>query len=167
MMDIDLDFTFTPSGTIYGARAVKIDPTVGGTYTQSGGCLLGSRNSMCVGVTPQQSENPYGLIGNNSPPYVLAEPTSGASYPYAPGGSGPLVPVYGPGRKCLIDIDPAFAGRIAPNDLIISSDSGYGTKASPFGPWNQWVIGIALSFANGGQACNIKVWIFAWSPTGS
>lgn len=169
-MDEDLDFTFTPSGTIYGARAVKIDPTVGtqiGTYTPSGGCFLGSKNSMCVGVTPQQSENPPGLIGNNAPPFILAEPTTGSTYPFAPGGSGPLVPVFGPGRRCLIDVDPNFAGRIAPNDLIISSDSGYATKASPFGPWNQWIIGIALSFANANQSLNVKVWIFPWSPTGS
>lgn len=165
MMDIDLDFTFSPSGTIYGARAVKLDPTVGASGTVSGGCFLGSRNSMCVGITPQQSMNAPGLIGNNTPPYILAQPQS--ADPYAPGGSGSLVSVYGPGRRCLIDVDPAFGGRIAPNDLVISGDSGYATKASPFGPWNQWIIGISLSFANGGQSLNVKCWIFPWSPTGS
>lgn len=167
-MDEDLDFTFTPSGIIYGARAVKIDPTVGSISSQiSGGCFLGSKNAMCVGVTPQQSQNAPGMIGTSGPPFVLATPQTDSTYPYAPGGSGTLVPVYGPNRRCLIDIDPNFAGRIAPNDLIISSDSGYGTKALPFGPWNQWIIGIALSFANANQSCNIKVQIFPWSPTGS
>ena len=160
-MDEDLDFSFAPSEIIYGARAIKLDPVT------QGNCYLGSQNSMCVGVTPQQSQSAPGMIGNNSYPYALAIPQSNSAYPYSPGGTGDEVPVYGPGRRCLIDIDPNFAGRIAPNDLVICSDSGLGKKASPFGPWNQWVIGIALSFANGGQSCNIKVWIFPWSPTGS
>lgn len=160
-MDEDLDFTFSPSGVVYGSRAIKLDPAV------QGGCFLGSQNSLCVGITPQQSEFPPGLIGNNSTPFPLAEPTSGSSYPYAPGGSGPLVPVYGPNRRCLIDVDPAYGGQIKPGDLVISSNSGYATKASPFGPWNQWIIGIALSFASAGQSLNVKVQIFPWSPTGS
>ena len=158
-MDEDLDFTFAPSGIIYGARAVKLDPAV------EGACYLGSRNSLCVGVTPQQSEQAPGVIGNQSYPMILAQPQATDSL--VPGGSGAIVPVYGPGRRCLIDIDPNFGGQIKPGDLIISSDSGYGTKASPFGPWNQWIIGIALSFANSGQSCNIKVSVFPWSPTGS
>lgn len=158
MMDIDLDFSFSASGTIYGARAIKLD-----TVTQ-GGCYLGSLNAMCVGVTPQQSEVAPGMIGNTSTPYPLAEVTG--SSPFIP-GSVVNVPVYGPGRRCLIDIDPDFGGQIKPNDLIISGNSGYGTKAVPTGPWNQWIIGIALSFANSGQSCNIKVVIFPWSPTGS
>lgn len=159
MMDIDLDYTFAPSGTIYGARAIKLD------VANQGKCFLGSKNSMCVGITPQQSEYAPGMIGNQSTPFVLAQPQSSDSI--VPGGSGSLVPVYGPGRRCLIDIDPNFGGQIAPGDLVISSDSGYGTKASPTGAWNQWIIGIALSFANGGQSCNVKVVIFPWSPTGS
>ncbi len=160
-MDEDLDFTFSPSGIVYGSRAIKLD-----TVTQ-GGCYLGSLNSMCVGVTPQQSEVAPGMIGNNATPFVLAVPQSDSSYPFAPGGSGPLVPVYGPMRRALLDIDPAFAGQIKPGDLVVSSNSGYGTKATPTGAWNQWIIGIALSFANGSQSCNIKIVIFPWSPTGS
>lgn len=158
MMDIDLDFTFSPSENVYGSRAIKLD-----TVTQ-GGCYLGSLNAMCVGVTPQQSLNAPGLIGNNTTPFPLAQSSGNSSY--AP-GSPQQVPVYGPGRRCLIDIDPSFGGQIKPNDLIVSSNSGYGTKATPTGAWNQWIIGIALSFANGGQSCNIKVVIFPWSPTGS
>lgn len=161
MMDLDLDFTLAPSGVVYGSRAIMLDPAV------QNACYLGSLNARCVGVSAQQSENAPGLIGNNSTPFPLAQPTSGANYPYAPGGSGPLVPVYGPGRNALIDVDPAFGGRIAPNDLVISSNSGYATKASPFGPWNQWVIGISRSFASAGQSCNVKIVIFPWSPTGS
>ena len=157
MMDIDLDFSFAPSGTVYGARAIMLDPTT------QGACLLGTNNARCIGVTPQQSEFAPGMIGNTSTPFALAEvaPAGLAS------GSQPNVPVYGPGRRCLIDIDPAFGGQIKPNDLIVSSTLGYGTKATPTGPWNQWIIGIALSFANGGQSCNVKVVIFPWSPTGS
>ena len=174
MMDEDLDFTFSPSGIIYSARTIRIDPGVGNQFSipgnppsaPSGGCFMGSKNSMCVGVAPQGSENPPGLIGNTAP-FVFAEPWNGAGYSYTPGGSGPVVAVYGPGRRCLMHVDPAFAGRIAPNDLLISSDMGYVTKASPFGPWNQWIIGIALSFANADQYVNAKVWIFPWSPTGS
>ncbi len=158
MMDIDLDFTFAPSGTIYGARAIKLDPVT------QGGCYLGSLNAMCVGITPQQSEVAPGMIGNSTFPYPLADVP--ANLPFTP-GSVTEVPVYGPGRRCLIDIDPAFGGQIAPNDLIISSNTGYGTKATPTGPWNQWIIGIALSFASAGQSCNVKVVIFPWSPTGS
>lgn len=155
MMDEDLDYTFAPSGTVYGARAIKLDPAT------QGGCYLGSRNSMCVGITPQQSEwapgaAPLSVSGVTAPPFILAQ-----------AGDGSIVPVYGPGRRCLIDIDPDFGGQIKPNDLIISGNSGYGTKASPLGPWNQWIIGISLSFANSGQSCNVKVVIFPWSPTGS
>ena len=157
MMDIDLDFSLTPSGTVYGARAVKLDPAV------AGACLLGSLNSMCIGVTPQQSEFAPGQIGNTSTPFPLAE----ASLTGFASGSEAKVPVYGPGRRCLIDIDPNFGGQIRPNDLIVSGNSGYGTKATPTGSWNQWIIGIALSFANSGQSCNIKVVIFPWLPTGS
>lgn len=150
MMDIDLDFTFSPSGTIYGARAVKLDPAV------VGGCFLGSANSLCVGVTPQQSEFAPGIAGNTTPPFVLAQP-----------GDNSNVPVYGPGRRCLIDIDPAFGGQVRPGDLVECSNSGYGTRASPTGAFNRWIIGIALSFASAGQSCNIKVVIFPWAPTGS
>jgi hypothetical protein len=155
MMDEDLDYTFSPSGTIYGARAIKLDPATQGC------CYLGSRNSMCVGITPQQSEfapgaAPLSVSGVTAPPFILAQV-----------GDNSNVPVYGPGRRCLIDIDPNFGGQIKPNDLVISGDSGYGTKASPTGAWNQWIIGISLSFANSGQSCNVKVVIFPWSPTGS
>lgn len=160
-MDDDFDFTFAPSGIIYATRAIKLDPA------NQDYCYLGSANSMCVGVTPQQSQSAPGMIGNGSPPFPLAIPIGNASYPYIPGGSGPLVPVYGPGRRCLIDVDPNFGGQLAPADLVISSDSGYAKKASPFGPWNQWVIGICLSFASGNQTANIKVVIFPWNPTGS
>lgn len=160
-MDEDLDFSFAPSATVYGARAIKLDPVT------QGNCYLGSRNSRCVGVSAQQSEIAPGQIGNNDTPFVLGQPPGSTGYPFVPGGSGPLIPVYGPCRRCLIDVDPSFAGQIAPDDLVISSDSGYATKASPFGPWNQWVIGIALSFAGGGQSLNVKVQIFPWSPTGS
>lgn len=158
MMDEDLDFSLTPSGTIYPTRAVRLDPA-----TQDG-CYMGNLNSMCVGITPQQSEVAPGMIGYNTPPFVLAEPAGTA--PFVP-GSVPRVSVYGPGRRCLLDIDPNFGGQIAPNDLLISGNGGLGTKASPTGPWNQWIIGIALSFANGGQSCNVKVVIFPWMPTGS
>ena len=156
-MDNDFDWNLSPSGTIYPARAIKLDPS-----TQDG-CFVGTNNAMCIGVTPQQSEQTPGMIGITTP-FVLAEinpPTGFAS------GSTTLVPVYGPGRNALIDIDPAFAGQIRPNDLIVSSTLGYGTKATPTGPWNQWIIGIARSIANGGQSCNIKIVIFPWAPTGS
>ena len=149
-MDIDLDFSFAPSGTIYGARAIKLDTATAGQ------CYLGSANSMCVGITPQQSEYAPGMIGNTTTPMILAQV-----------GDNSKVPVYGPGRRCLIDVDPDFGGQLKPGDLVISSTSGYAKKASPFGPWNQWVIGIALSFANSGQSLNVKVVIFPWSPTGS
>lgn len=149
-MDEDLDFSFSPSGTIYAARAIKLD-----TVTQ-GGCYLGSANAMCVGITPQQSEFAPGLTGNTTTPLVLAQT-----------GDNSKVPVYGPMRRCLIDVDPDFGGQLKPGDLVISSNSGYAKKASPFGPWNQWIIGIALSYANSGQSLNVKVVIFPWSPTGS
>jgi hypothetical protein len=157
-MDEDLDFNFAASGTIYGARAVMLDRTT------QGACLLGTNNAMCVGVTPQQSSQAPGMIGNVSTPFPLAEsgtPTGFAS------GSTTNVPVYGPARRCLIDVDPAMGGQIRPGDLIISSTLGYATRAGLGGPWNQWIIGIALSFASAGQSLNIKVWIFPWQPTGS
>src|SRR5579863_6689763 len=152
-IDNDFDFSFSPSGICYPARTVMLDSTT------VKACFMGGQNAMCVGVTPQQSEFAAGMIGNNSFPYILAQPNE----PNLPPGSQSRVPAYGPGRKTLLDIDPAYAGQIKPNDLVISSNSGYGTKASPFGPWNQWIIGIALAFANGGQSCNILVWIFPWS----
>lgn len=160
-MDLDFDYTFAPSETIYGARAVKLDTV------NEGNCYLGSVNSMCVGITPQQSMLAPGMIGNATTPYILATPQDNASYPFVPGGTGTTVPVYGPGRRCLIDIDPSFGGQIKPGDLVISGPSGYGTKATPTGAWNQWVIGIATTFANSGQSCNVKVVIFPWMPTGS
>lgn len=161
MMDLDLDFSLAPSGTIYGARAIKLDTA------NEGKCYLGSRNSMCIGVTPQQSEQAPGMIGNTSTPFPLAEPADTGFMDGFAAGSVTTVPVYGEGRKCLIDIDPNFGGQIKPGDLVISSDSGYGRKATPSGPWNQWVVGIALTFANSGQSCNITVKIFPWMPTGS
>jgi hypothetical protein len=174
MMDEDLDFMFTPSQIIYGCRAIRIDPSVGagnlvqgGSSTPSGGCFLGNLNGMCVGVSAQQSEYAPGLIGTSGPPFPLGQPQTDSTYPYAPGGSGALIPVYGPNRRCLIDVDPAFGGRIAPNTLIISSNSGYAIPASPYGSYNQWIIGIALSFASAGQSLNLKVQVFPWLPTGS
>jgi hypothetical protein len=158
-MDQDFDFTFAPSGTIYCSRAIKLDTTT------QGACFLGSLNSPCIGITPQQTEVAPGMIGNQSPPFILAQP--GSTDSYVPGGLGSLVPVYGEGRRCLIDIDPNFGGQIKPGDLIVSSNSGYGTRATQSGAWNQWVIGIALSVANSGQSCNVKVTIFPWLPTGS
>lgn len=153
MMDLDLDFSLNPGEIIYGARAVRLDPS-----TQDN-CLLGQRNSMCIGITPQGSANAPGLIGNNSYPYILADPASATG--------NQKVPVYGPGRKCLFDIDPNFGGQVAPNNLLISYDSGLGRPAASTGSWNQWIIAIALSFASGGQSCNVKVWLFPWLPTGS
>ena len=153
--DNDFDFSFAPSETIYGARAVRLDPV---NIKQ---CYLGSLNAMCVGVTLQQSEwapggVPNSISGYSAPPFILAQV-----------GDNSNVPAYGPGRKCLIDVDPAWVGQLVPNDLIISSNSGYARRASPLGPWNQWIIGIALSIANPGQSCNELVVIFPWSPTGS
>lgn len=154
-MDDDFDFSLNPSATIYGARAVKLDPVT------QGNCYLGSLNSMCIGVTPQQSEFVPGgalsaVAGITAPPFILAQV-----------GDNSHVPVYGAGRRCLLDIDPDWVGQVVPNDLVISSNSGYGRRASPLGPWNQWIVGIGLSVANPGQSCNIKVTIFPWSPTGS
>lgn len=149
-MDTDLDFTFAPSETIYGARAIMLDPAT------QGNCYLGGYNALCIGITPQQSEFAPGLTGNNSYPYVLAQV-----------GDNSKVPVYGTGRKCLWDVDPAYTGQIKPNDLCVSSNSGYLRKASPFGPWNQWILARALSFAGSGQSCNVKIEIYPWSPTGS
>ncbi len=156
-MDSDFDFTFGPSETIYPRRAVRIDPL----GVNEGQCYLGQLNSRCIGVTPDQTEfapggAPTGVVGITAPPFILAQV-----------GDNSQVPVYGEGRRCLIDIDPAFAGQVAPNDLIVSSNSGYGTKATPTGPWNQWIIMVALTVANGGQACLGKVTLFPWSPTGS
>jgi hypothetical protein len=134
--------------------------------TAEGSALLGTANARCIGITPQQSEYAPGQIGNQSFPMVLAQPQSGDSL--VPGGvGGSSFPVYGEARRCLIDIDPAFGGQIVPGDLVICSTSGYGTKASPFGPWNQWIIGIALTVASSGQSCLVKVTLFPWSPTGS
>lgn len=149
-MDSDFDFSFAPSETIYGARAVRLDPV---NIKQ---CYLGTLNSMCVGLTPQQSEFAPGLTGNSTTPYILAQV-----------GDNSNVPAYGPGRKGLIDVDPNWVGQIVPNDLIISSNSGYARRASPLGPWNQWIVGISLAIANPGQSCNELVVIFPWSPTGS
>lgn len=150
-MDNDFDFTFAPSGTIYGSRAVKLDPAT------ADACYLGSVNSVCVGVTPQQSEYAPGMIGNTTFPMVLAQP-----------GDNSIVPVYGPGRNVLWDVDPGFGGQLKPGDLMICGNSGYATKASPFGPWNQWVLAISRSFANSGQSCNCKiVGPWPWMPTGS
>lgn len=159
MMDIDLDFSFQPSETIYGSRAIRQDPV------NTGFCYLGQLNSRCMGISAQQSQVAPGMIGNQSTPFPLAAPQNSTSV--FPPGTYQEVPVYGPGRRCLIDVDPNFGGQIAPNDLIISGNSGYATKATPTGPWNQWIIGIALSFANAGQSLNVKVVIFPWMPTGS
>lgn len=156
-MDEDFDYSFAPSEIIYPCRAIKLD-----TVTQ-GACYNGSLNSLCVGISAQQSEFAPGMIGATTP-YVLAAPQSLGLFPP---GTVTTVPTYGPGRRCLIDIDPNFAGQIKPGDLVVSSNTGYGTKATPSGSWNQWIIGISLSFANGGQSCNVKVVIFPWLPTGS
>ena len=153
MMDIDLDYSLNPGEIIYGARAVRLDPT-----TQDN-CLLGQQNSRCIGITPQQSSYAPGMIGNSSYPYPLADPNSATG--------NQKVPVYGPGRKCLYDIDPNFGGQVRPNDLLISWDSGLGRPATPTGSWNQWIIAVALSFANGAQSCNVRVVMFPWIPTGS
>ncbi len=150
MMDLDLDWSLAPSETIYAARAIMLDPA------NQDKCYLGTRNARCVGITPQASSDAPGLIGNNSYPYVLADTTSGAN-----------VSAYGPGRKCLFDVDNTFGGQVRPNDLLISYDAGLARPASVTGSWNQWIIAIALSFASGGQSCNVKVWIFPWLPTGS
>ncbi len=150
-MDIDLDFSFAPSGTVYGSRAVMLDPAT------ANACYLGGYNALCVGVTPQHSEFAPGSIGNTTFPMVLAQV-----------GDNSKVPVYGPMRNCLWDVDPDFGGQIRPGDLLICSNSGYARKASPFGPWNQWVLAISRSFANSGQSCNVKLLSpFAWMPTGS
>jgi hypothetical protein len=150
MMDIDLDFSFSPSETIYGARAVKLD-----TVTQ-GGCYLGSKNAPCIGITPQQSEYAPGIAGNTAPPFILAQT-----------GDNSKVSVYGEGRRCLWDVDPNFGGQVKPGDLLISWDSGYARPATATGAWNQWILAFALSFANGGQSVNAKITIFPWMPTGS
>jgi len=161
MMDLDLDFNLLPSEIIYGARAIQLDPA------NQGYCYQGTLNGRCVGVSIQGTGTAPGAIGS-TPPLPLAIPSSNAAYPYVPGGiTNMQVAVYGPNRNCLIEIDPSFAGQIKPGDLIRSSNSGYGTLASPTGAYNQWIIGIARTFANGGQCCNIKVSVFPWLPTGS
>lgn len=161
MMDIDLDFSLAPSEIIYGRRAIMLDPVT------QGACYLGSLNAMCIGVSSDGTQIAPGSIGNNATPYAIAIPPGNASYPFAPGGTGPEVPVYGPGRNCLWDVDPAYNGQIKPNDLCVSSNSGYLTKATPTGAYNQWVLGIARSYASKNQSCNVKVVIFPWMPTGS
>ncbi len=161
MMDLDVDISLAPSEIIYPCRAIMLD------VANEGKCYNGSLNARCVGISAQQSEDAPGAIYNNTPPYAAAIPQTSTSYPYSPGGVGPEVAVYGPGRKCLIDIDPNFTGQIRPNDLIVSSNSGYGTLATPTGSYNQWVIALSLAFANGGQSCNVRVELFPWLPTGS
>lgn len=151
MKDIDLDYNLAPSGTIYCSRAVMLDPAT------ANACFLGAYNAACVGVTPQQTEFAPGLTGNTTTPMVLAQ-----------AGDNSNVPVYGPGRNVLWDVDPNYGGQIRPGDLLICSNSGYARRASPFGPWNQWVLAISRSFANSGYSCNCKIiGPFPWMPTGS
>lgn len=149
-MDEDLDFSFNPSETVYPRRAIRLDPV------NEGSCYQGQLNSQCIGISDSHSEFAPGMIGNQTYPYILAQV-----------GDGSTVAVQGPMRNCLWDVDPAFAGQIRPGSLLISGNSGYCTLASPFGSFNQWILGIARSFATGGQACNTKVVIFPWLPTGS
>lgn len=147
MMDIDLDHSFAPSETIYGARAVRLDPVT------QGGCYLGTANARCIGITPQQSEYAPGLAGTSGPPFVLAQT-----------GDNSKVPVYGIGRCCLWDYDPAAGSAVAPNDLLISGAAGVAVKAATTGTTVQWVLGIALSHAVAGQSINVKVVLFPWRP---
>ena len=152
-MDEDLDYTFNPSATIYPARAIMLD-----TVNQ-GGCYLGTTGALCVGITPQQSDYAPGLVGNNSYPYILATP-----------GDNSKVPVYGPMRRCLIDIDPSFGGTVAPGTLIMASTSTGGNLVGTGTPYvaasgTYYIIGIALSFATAGQSCNVKCIIFPLTNT--
>lgn len=155
MMDLDLDWSLKPSETIYPCRAIMLDPA------NQDQCYQGTANARCVGITPQASNNAPGLIGNQDYPYPLAVPDTGD------GSQEQFVSAYGPGRKCLWDVDPNFGGQVRPNDLLVSSDAGLATPAAVTGSWNQWILAIALSFANGGQSCNVKIVIFPWLPTGS
>jgi hypothetical protein len=154
MMDLDLDYDGNAGGTLYGARAIMLDPTTNSQFLQ------GTLNAMCVGITPQESLYPPGGVtiataGISTPPFIYR--TIGK-----PAGA------YGQGRKCIWDVDDTWAGIVRPNDLLICGNGGLCRRASPFGPWNQWILAIALSFASPGFGANVRIigpW--AWSPTGS
>lgn len=154
MMDLDLDYNGVAGNTLYGARAVQLSFLANETF------LLGNLNAMCVGICPQGSAYPPGGVpiataGISTPPFIFRT-------------VGMATGVYGQGRKCLWDVDDTWAGQVRPNDLLISGNGGLCRRASPFGPWNQWILAIALSFANPGFSANVRIigpW--AWSPTGS
>ena len=150
MMDSDFDFSFAPSETIYGARAIKLNTAV------QKGCYLGSRNSPCIGISVPGTEYAPGMLGYTTGPLAVATV-----------GGSPEVAVYGEGRRCLWEVDSGYAGQVHPGDLLVSYDSGTARPATPTGPWNQWVLAISLSFASGGYCADVKVTIFPWAPTGS
>lgn len=150
-MDDDFDLNLAPSGDIYGARAIMLDPA------NPSACYQGGLNAVCMGITPQQSEQAPGLVGNQEPPFLLAQ-----------AGTNFKVPAYGQGRMCLWDVDITWVGQIRPNDLLICGNAGQCRRASPFGPWNQWILAMSFSFASPGQSANVKIiGPFPWSPTGS
>lgn len=151
-MDSDFDGSLAPSETIYACRAIRLDPA-----NEFAG-YLGQRNSMCVGISPQASQDAPGLINNNSYPYVLAGTGTNDAKQFS---------YYGEGRKCLWDVDSDFGGQIRPNTLLVSYDLGLCRPAATTGSYNQWIVAIALTFASGGQSCNVLVKIFPWLPTGS
>lgn len=149
-MDSDFDFSFAPSETLFGARAIKLDTG------NEGKCYLGSRNSPCIGISVPGTDFAPGMIGNTVGPLPLATTTDGTN-----------ACVFGIGRRCLWEVDPNFAGQVHPGDLLISWDSGYARPATPTGAWNQWVLAMALSFTSGNYCANVKIMVFPWAPTGS
>lgn len=134
-MDRDFDFTLVATGNISPCRIVKLATSADGAGTAAGA------NERAIGISGTGTRGAPGTPADDG---FLAI-------------SGESVPVFGPGRKCLLEL----GGTVVRGDYIKAGAAGVGITSATTGATMQNVIAVALQSGVSGD----KVLVVVLPPT--
>lgn len=134
----DRDYSFIATGNVDACRFVKID-TAG-----DGKCAQASTNERPIGISEDGSRQAPGTAADDGHLAIATE----------------NVAIYGPGRKCLLDI----AGTVTAGTYLKSDSSGKGVAALTTGTVVQEHGAVALQAGVSGQRILVEVRCFPFLP---
>lgn len=124
-MDRDFDFNLTATGNVSPCRFVKLGVAADETGTAAGA------NEAVIGISGDGSRNAPGTAGDDG--FIAV--------------AGETIPVFGPGRKCLLEL----GGTVTRGDRLKSGAAGVGVAAATTGTTRQECGAVALQSGVSGQ----------------
>lgn len=134
----DHDFNLKATGNVTGCRFVKIDTT------SDGDCAAAGANEGTIGISQEGTRNAPGTAADDG---FLAI-------------AGETVPIYGPGRKCLLEL----GGTVARGARIKAGSAGVGITSAVTGTTVQEIGARALQSGVSGQKILVLIEMYPYLP---